>query len=423
MNIKMNPFNPNATVSTNLFAGRTGQILRVITKLEQVKNGMPASFLLSGVRGIGKTALAKLIRNVAGANDDKLGRLNFVTSYYSVESGQDIGSALQFSLNELTDQLPKSAMDVLSSSLGKLFKNGKFSIGVFSAEVQARQSEEVIALKDQMVAVLTKLVETMRSVQEGENKDGVLIIIDELHNVSNLNFCAQLFRGIATTLDVKNKGFVSFILIGYEETLDEFFKHDASARRLFDVINVDVMPKEEAKEVLVKGFQQIDVTWDAAALDENIMVTGGYPHAIQMIGYNLVDADFDKNIGKDDWKSAIDRTARELQTKEFADMYNFKGKNTLREKILDILAVSTRPLKQKEIVDLCDGKNIYQYIAPLKKTHSIRVDPKTDTLELHSHLFRMAILLHIHLRIQEEGYLCDVMNNLAEGGAKGEKGG
>ncbi|MBU1043619.1 MAG: ATP-binding protein [Candidatus Omnitrophica bacterium] len=409
MNIKMNPFNPNATVSTNLFAGRTGQILRVITKLEQVKNGMPASFLLSGVRGIGKTALAKLIRNVAGANDDKLGRLNFVTSYYSVENGQDIGSALQFSLNELTDQLPKSAMEVLSSSLGKLFKNGKFSIGVFSAEVETRQSEEVIALKDQMVAVLTKLVETMRSVQQGENKDGVLIIIDELHNVSNLNFCAQLFRGITTTLDVKNKGFVSFILIGYEETLDEFFEHDVSARRLFDVINVDVMPKEEAKEVLVKGFQQIAVTWDKADLDENIMVTGGYPHAIQMIGYNLVDADFDKNIGKDDWKSAIDRTARELQTKEFADMYNFKGKNTLREKILDILAVSTRPLKQKEIADFCDGKNIYQYIAPLKKSHSIRVDPKTDTLELHSHLFKMAILLHIFPRIHEEGYLKNVM--------------
>ncbi|MBU4305988.1 MAG: hypothetical protein KJ893_10295, partial [Candidatus Omnitrophica bacterium] len=234
----------------------------------------------------------------------------------------------------------------------------------------------------------------------------------ELHNVSNLNFCAQLFRGIATTLDVKNKGFVSFILIGYEETLDEFFKHDASARRLFDVINVDVMPKEEAKEVLIKGFEQIDVTYDEAALDENIMVTGGYPHAIQMIGYNLVDADSDKNIGKDDWKSAIDKTARELQTKEFADMYNFKGKNTLRERILDILAVSSRPLKQKEIADLCDGKNIYQYIAPLKKSHSIKSNPKTDTVELHSHLFRMAILLHILPRIQEEGYLSDVISEV-----------
>jgi len=409
MNIKINPFNPNATVATNLFAGRKKQILRVISKLEQVKNGMPASFLLTGVRGIGKTALAKLITFVAGANDDNLGSLNFVTSYYSVESRQEIGSALQFSLNELTDQLPASAMDVLSSSLGKLFKNGKFSIGIFSAELEASQNEEVIALKDQMVAVLTKLVDTMRLVQNGENKDGVLIIIDELHNVSNLNFCAQLFRGIATTLDVKNKGFVSFILIGYEETLDEFFKHDASARRLFDVINVDVMPKEEAKDVLIKGFDQIGVTYDQTALDENIMVTGGYPHAIQMIGYNLVDADSDQNIGKDDWKSAIDKTARELQTKEFADMYNFKGKNTLREKILDILAVSSRPLKQKEIANLCEGKNIYQYISPLKKSHSIKFNLKTDTIELHSHLFRMAILLHILPRIQEAGYLSDVI--------------
>ncbi len=48
MNIKINPFNPNSTVSTNLFAGRKDQILRAISKLEQVKSGMPAIFFLSG---------------------------------------------------------------------------------------------------------------------------------------------------------------------------------------------------------------------------------------------------------------------------------------------------------------------------------------------------------------------------------------
>lgn len=414
MNIKTNPFNPNATVSTNLFAGRTQQILRVISKLEQVKNGMPTSFFLSGVRGIGKTALAKLIKSIAVINDDQLGNLNFITAYYSVEKGQGIGGALQFSLNELTDQLPKSAIDILSEGLGKLFRNGKFSIGLFSAEVEMGENEEAIALKDQMVAVLTKLVDVMKSLTEDERKGGILIIIDELHNVSNLDFCAQLFRGITTTLDVKNKGNVSFLLIGYQETLDNFFAQDPSARRLFDVVELDVMPKGEAKEVLIKGLNQIGVRYDEEALDANIMITGGYPHAIQMIGYNLVEADVDNNIRKDDWDSAIGKTARELQTKEFADMYNFKGKSTLRERIMDILAVSPRPLKQKEIVDFCEGKNIYQYISPLKESHSIKIDPKAETVELHSHLLKTAILLHIIPRIREENYLDEVLKKFSQ---------
>ena len=44
---KYNPFNPNSVVSTNLFAGRTEYVLKILRKMEQVKKGMPASFFLS----------------------------------------------------------------------------------------------------------------------------------------------------------------------------------------------------------------------------------------------------------------------------------------------------------------------------------------------------------------------------------------
>ncbi len=75
-----NPFNPNSIVSTNLFAGRKNYVLRILSKLEQVKKGMPSSFILFGERGIGKTALAKLIQSVAKSNDNILGNLDFSVS-------------------------------------------------------------------------------------------------------------------------------------------------------------------------------------------------------------------------------------------------------------------------------------------------------------------------------------------------------
>ena len=63
--MKYNPFNPNSVVATNLFAGRSQYILRIIRKLDQVRRGMPSSFFLFGERGIGKTALAKLVKHLA----------------------------------------------------------------------------------------------------------------------------------------------------------------------------------------------------------------------------------------------------------------------------------------------------------------------------------------------------------------------
>src|SRR5205823_5446835 len=56
MQKRTNPFNPNSIVTPLLFAGRGDQVLHILKKLTQVREGMPASFVLQGDRGIGKTA-------------------------------------------------------------------------------------------------------------------------------------------------------------------------------------------------------------------------------------------------------------------------------------------------------------------------------------------------------------------------------
>ncbi|MCH8312687.1 MAG: ATP-binding protein [Nitrospinae bacterium] len=123
-----NPFNPNSVVTPTLFAGRTQQVLHIVNKLSQVKRGMSSSFFLHGERGIGKTALAKLIISIAESGNKNLKDLNFLTSYYSAEKGQHFTSVLQASLNQLTDKLPSSSIKRLSERLGDIFKNGKFSL-------------------------------------------------------------------------------------------------------------------------------------------------------------------------------------------------------------------------------------------------------------------------------------------------------
>ena len=413
--MKYNPFNPNSVVSTNLFAGRKDYILKILRKLGQVKKGMPASFFLSGERGIGKTALAKLIMHIAESRDPIFENLNFLTSYYSVDKGQAINTILQASLNELTDRLSTGVLDTLSKRLGNLLKNGKFTIGAFSFEHKTAD-ERTIIVRDQMISILSNLIEAIKTEDEERRKDGIIIVIDEMQNIGDIGLCAQLLRGIITTLDVKNLGNVSFLLIGHASALNEFFKGDPSARRQFDSIGLGVMPVDEAKEVLVKGFQEAEVTWDKDVLDKNILATGGYPHSIQLLGHSLLEYDKDNYIDNADWDQAIHHTAAELQRKDFAEMYDFHGKAGAKEKILDVLAVAWQPLSKQEIMKYAEIKNVYQYLPDLEKRNSVTIDPETGKVVLHSHLFGIAILLRILDKVKNENYLSLLIKEKTQNG-------
>ena len=399
---KYNPFNPNSVVAPNLFAGRFSQVQEILGKLAHVRKSMPASFFLHGERGIGKTALAKLIKHLATSRLELAENLLFLSSYYSVEKGQTLKSVLQESLNIISDQLEKTAINQLSERLGGLIKGGKFKIGSFSAEFDPNNSSsENQILKDQISSILTNIIKS------SDDSDGILIIIDEIHNMSDIKGAAQIIRSIATTLDVNGYGKISFMIIGYEEALSDFFKGDLSAKRHFDSAALTIMPLQEAVEVLTKGFDEIDIKYDKKEVEKFVIQTGGYPHSIQLLGHNVVSIDEDDQISSEDWNQAVFKTALDLKSKDFSDFYNFDGKQTLRETLMDVLAIIGKPVSKQKVNDLCKGKNIYQasILGELKKKGAVFENKENSELRLHSFLFRSAILSHIFLKKQNASHV------------------
>jgi hypothetical protein len=388
-----NPFNQNSVVTPNLFAGRTDTTLEICRKLSQIKHNMPASFFIHGERGIGKTALAKLIKSYAVIKDPTLYALNLLTSYYSLEEGQDLSSVLQESVNILTDQMDSTLVADIGKRLGGIFKNGKFTIGAFGAQLGidmiTTETQKDITIKDQTVSILSNI---LKAVRDNGNNDGILIIIDEIHNLLNLETAASVLRNIVTTLDVDNIGQVSFLLIGYDDDVEKFFSVDTSARRTFDLHRLDVMPPEDASQVLVKGFEAVGYEYDKKALEKNILAAGGYPHSIQVLGHNLIEADEDRVIHNNDWNQAIFKSSQELQTKEFSKMFSFGRPLKERDKILIALANAGKPLDRKTIKEKVPScKNPYKEIATLKSMAAIK-ENQDKTISLHSQLFRTAIL-------------------------------
>jgi len=397
MNAEYNPFNPNGIVPSNLFAGRAKYCLSILKKLLETKNGRPSSFFLYGERGIGKSALARLLGDVASSADKELYELKFLVSYYPVEPGQSLHSVIESSLNNLTDSMPASWLTKMGERLGHLFKNGKFSIGAFGASASLEPTEgggepKIAAVRDQAISILVNVLNTLKEAEE--KRDGILIIIDEMQNLTDMNLAASMLRGILSSLEFKNLGHVSFLLLGLDQAFDAFMSGDISARRNFDPIRLDVMPPEEAVQVLTKGFEKVRLRWEEGALKSNIHVTGGYPHSIQVVGHHLVSADNDGFIDQADWNSAIRLTANELREKDFSEMCSFGGKLTGHEKILNVLAL-LGPMPRKDLATKCREayamNNTYQYLSALEKRGAIRILPD-GTTELHSHLFRSALL-------------------------------
>ena len=366
-------------------------------KLSETKLGRASSFFVFGEKGIGKSALASLIGDVAKSKNPKLFELNFVVAYYPVVRNQPFESVLESALNSLTDEVPHSWLGKIGERLGTLFKNGKFSLGAFgvSASVDAQSVDKGVILRDQAISILSNLVTTLREADAGDKRDGILIVIDELQNLSDIETAAPTLRGILSTLDFKRLGNVSFMLIGLEKAFDDFMAGDESARRAFDPVELEVMPLDEAAEVLIKGFKDAELVWDKDALERNIPVTGCYPHSIQVGGHHLVDLDSNGNIEQDDWEKAIHKTATELQEKDFSRMYSFTGKQTGHEKILNVLALFGPRMSKSGLVKDCKDAyglaNAYQYLSALEKAGSIRV-LGDGGIELHSELFRTAIL-------------------------------
>jgi len=401
--MKINPFSPNGIVKTTLFGGRTDYILKIIQKLSYVKAGRAASFYLYGERGIGKTALAKLIKYISEKNDDHFSNLRFLTSYYSTQQNQTFKSVLEASLNNIADQMSSNLLDQMGKKLGKLFSNGKFSIGAFGVEAayqgnQVNAGSENILIKDQFVSIARNLINGLKNQTEGEKHDGLLIIIDEMDNIVDLESAASIIRGITTTLDFEDLGYLSFLFIGYHSGLDTFVHGDISVKRLIDEIHLEEMPANEVVETFEKGFKEAGINWDKDALMQYHWQSGGYPLAIQVIGYHLIDGDKDANLADDDWLKASFASAFELREKEYSAYYSFEVKEKKNaDKIMVALALANRvssgALSLKEIASIAKVKNPRQYLAKMLKQGVVFIDAKSQGYVLKRGLLRTAIII------------------------------
>jgi hypothetical protein len=306
-----NPFSPGAGSPPPELAGRAPLLEQARLTLGRVKAGRPErSFLLVGLRGVGKTVLLNKIRELAEA-----------TRYSSVlieaYEGKPFAALLLPALRQLMISLDRMAqisqkvkrgLRVLRSFFNGLkLKYQDLEIGIdVDPETGVADSG---SLEADLAEVFVALGEAAR-----DRGTAVALIIDEMQYLSEEELSALI---MAMHQISQRQLPVVLIGAGLPQLVALSGRSKSYAERLFQFPEVGALQPADAAAALQGPVQDQGVQFSHDALQEIIRQTKGYPYFLQEWGYQAWNLAPASPIGFDVVRQATNESIRRLDANFF----------------------------------------------------------------------------------------------------------
>lgn len=306
-----NPFSPGAGSRPPELAGRQNIINKSKIVLNRLRAGrFEKSFLLVGLRGVGKTVLLNEINNYA-QNE------SFKSILVEAHEGKSLAALLLpplrqvlFSLDQMENinHKVKRGLRVLKSFFnGVKMKINDMEIYLdIDPEVGAGDSGD---LESDFPVLLEAIAEAAQA-----RKTAISIIIDEIQYLSEKEFSAL----IMAVHRISQKQ-LPLILIGagLPQLLGLAGRSKSYAERLFDYPKVGPLTKADAIRALQEPVKEQNVSFTKEALDEIISKTEGYPYFLQEWGYQCWNLAISNQIDLETVKKATKASLRNLDESFF----------------------------------------------------------------------------------------------------------
>jgi hypothetical protein len=352
-----NPFAPGAGSPPPELAGRAPLLDQAQVTLARVKAGRPArSFLLIGLRGVGKTVLLNRVRELAEAQ-------GFQTVSIEAHENKPLPALLLPPLRQLLFALDRMAnvsektkrgLRVLKSFLnGVRVKLGDIEIGIdVDPEAGAADSGDLEA----------DLAELFLAIGEAaaDRSVPVAIIVDELQYLSE----AELSALIMAMHQVSQRQLpVVLAGAGLPQLVGLAGRAKSYAERLFEFPEVGALGKADARAAIEEPLRQENAGITRQALDEIIAKTQGYPYFLQEWGYQAWKLAPHSPIDVDTVRRATDDSIRRLDQNFFRVRFD---RLTPREKayMRAMAALGDGSQRSGDIADRLGVK--VQTVAPLR---------------------------------------------------------
>lgn len=311
MDPRLNPYAPGAGTPPPALAGRDELIERAAVALDRIRAGRSArSFILYGLRGVGKTVLLNRVRQDAE-----------VRGIISVK----MEAPEQRSLPALL--IPALRAALLRLSRGQALKDhalqGMRALASFTKALKVKyrdiefniEAEPEIGLADSsdLDTDLADLLLTLGKAAH-ERATALVLFVDELQYVPR----AQLASLIAALHGASQAQLpITMVAAGLPQLLGQTGHAKSYAERLFEFAPVDRLNDGDARAALIVPASREGARFSPAAIAEILRRTSGYPYFLQEWGKHSWNTSAASPIKFDDVQRATTEALAELDASFF----------------------------------------------------------------------------------------------------------
>jgi hypothetical protein len=273
-----NPFAPGAGTPPPELAGRQDILDRARVTLARLAQGRSAkSFLLVGLRGVGKTVLLNEIKTISHS----LAYKHIMIEAHENKELPDLlvphlrQALLQLDLVANIKDHAKRSLQVLKSFANSVkVKFGEVEFALDTSSGTADSGDLEVDLPDLLMSVAG-------AAQAGGTP--IAIIIDEMQYLSEVELSALI---MAVHKVVQNKLPLVVVGAGLPQLVGLTGRSKSYAERLFDFPPVGPLSGVDARNALQGPVEREGVKFTEPALNAIISITEGYPYFLQEWGFH-----------------------------------------------------------------------------------------------------------------------------------------
>lgn len=273
-----NPFSPGAGTPPPELAGRGSILKKADLLLARVLNGRSEkSFLMIGLRGVGKTVLLNSLKQHAEAQ-------GYRSILVECHEGKSLAALLAPGLRQLLFSLDR--MENISRKTRRglaVLKSFLSGIKIVINEIEfGIEGENGAADSGDIEADLPELFTAVAEAAK-DRKTAIAILVDELQYLSRSEFSAL----IMSIHRISQQG-LPLVLVGAGLPQLPAIAGDLKsyAERLFDFPDIGPLDPVDARHALTEPLQKVGVYFSDDALEEILNMTKGYPYFLQEWGYH-----------------------------------------------------------------------------------------------------------------------------------------
>jgi AAA+ ATPase superfamily predicted ATPase len=359
LNSKESPFSPGRPVSPEYFVARTAEINRLRRSLTQVCAGKNENVFITGPRGIGKSSLAAMIRNIAEKEFDLL------TTHCLLGGVRNLEEMARGVFQKLLQDCQEKT---LFDELRGLFKRYIKSVTLFGIGVEFTQD------RSDLYGLVENFIPTLRQVYQivqKNGKKGILLILDDLNGITDLPHFSQFLKSTIDTIAVSGNTIPLFlVLVGIPERRNDLIRHQPSVSRIFDVVDLPVLTPSESEDFFRNSFERQNLNIKSEALDFMIHLCGGYPMLLHEVGDSVFWANNDDCIDFQDAYNGSMTAAENVGRKYLEPQIESVLKSPTYKSILGKIGSKKAFFSRKELLGELpekEAKNLDNFIPRLKK--------------------------------------------------------